>query len=345
MDKYNFLQSFTFKNDMKIPNRIVMAPMTTTASFHDGHVTNDEINYYSRCAYDAGIIITGVANVSENGKAFEGELSITDDKFIPGLRNVSSAIQKIDSKEIIQIFHAGRISNSKILRGNEIDSASNIPALRKDAEIPRELTEEEIITRIEDFEKATLRVIKSDFDGIELHGANTYLLQQFFSPHSNRRTDKWGGTLNNRMRFSKEIINKAASIIEKHATKPFLLGYHFSPEEMEIPGITFEDTLQFVEILTQLPLDYLHISLGEVWQTSIHDKVNTEPLSKRVLQITKGKIPLIVVGSVETPKQASQVIDHNFDFVALGKELILEPNWIRKIIANEEEAIRISIIS
>ena len=117
MKKYNFLEEYTFKNGAKIKNRIVMAPMTTMASFHDGRITKDELEYYAARTGGVGMLITGVVNVSENGKGFEGELSITNDFMIPGLTKLATTIKNGGTKAILQIFHAGRKSDSKILRG------------------------------------------------------------------------------------------------------------------------------------------------------------------------------------------------------------------------------------
>lgn len=113
-----------------------------------------------------------------------------------------------------------------------------------------------------DFGEATRRAIQAGFDGIELHGANTYLLQQFFSPHSNRRTDKWGGSVEKRMTFALEVIKRVHETVEKYANRPFIVGYRISPEEIEEPGIRMADTLQFIDVLAEQPIDYLHVSMG-----------------------------------------------------------------------------------
>lgn len=134
------------------------------------------------------------------------------------------------------------MTNSKILRGEHPVSASEIPSLRTDAEIPRALLNEEIEQVIIDFGKATKRAIQAGFDGIELHGANTYLLQQFFSPHSNRREDKWGGSIDNRTKFIVKVIEQVNKIVKEEKSE-FIVGYRLSPEEIERPGITFSDTV------------------------------------------------------------------------------------------------------
>ncbi len=291
MTKYNFLEAYRFSNGLELKNRIVMAPMTTMSSFHDGHVTTDEVNYYHRRGGGPGMIITAVANVSEDGKGFEGEFSATDDRFIPDLTKIATAIKQDGTKAVLQIFHAGRMSNSRVLRGKQTVSASAIAAERPGAETPRALTEPEIEQIIEEFGEATLRAIKAGFDGVEIHGANTYLIQQFFSPHSNRRTDQWGGSFENRLRFPLAVVKKVQEVIKEHGSKTFLLGYRVSPEEFETPGIRLEGTFALIEKLKQAKIDYLNLSIGHISRTSMNDKTNLVPIVEQILAVLN-MIPL-----------------------------------------------------
>lgn len=190
MKDYDFLKPFTLPNGVTIKNRIVLPPMTEQMAFEDGSVTLEEINYMQQRAGGVGLFITPVAYINKEGKGFEGQLGVEDDSKIPGLAKLAHAIKARGAKAILQIFSAGRMTNSLITRGLQPVSASSIPAPRQGSETPRELSGNEVINLIRDFAQATRRAIEAGFDGIELHGANTYLLQQFFSPHSNRRTDE-----------------------------------------------------------------------------------------------------------------------------------------------------------
>ena len=343
MTKYSFLQPYTFENkNITLKNRVVIPPMTERMSFEDGTVTSDETAYYAQHTGGVGMFITAVANVNSLGKGFEGELSIADDRFLPGLSDLASSIKKNGTKAIIQIFSAGRISSTAILRGKQPVSASAIPAIRADSETPRELSEEEVEQTIKDFGAATKRAIEAGFDGIELHGANTYLLQQFFSPHSNRRNDKWGGSLEKRMKFPLAVIKEATKVIEKYAKKPFLLGYRISPEELEEPGITLDDTLQFIDQLKQTKIDYLHVSQSDVWRTPLRDENSRQIVNEALKKRISNAFPMIVVGNLKTPADAEKASE-SFDLVALGHESLWEPKWVQKITNNEESAIRYSI--
>lgn len=336
----NFLSNYTFSNGLSVKNRVVMSPMTTMSSFYNGMVTSDEINYYSLRAGGPGIIITGVANVSENGKGFEGELSVTTDSMIPGLTALAKAIKKDGTKAILQIFHAGRKSTSKVLRGEQPVSASSIAATYPaDSEVPRALIHEEILQIITDFGEATRRAIEAGFDGVELHGANTYLLQQFFSENSNQRSDEWGGSQKKRLKFPLAVIDSVKQAVKKHSKNPFVIGYRLSPEEIETPGIRLENSLFFVDQIKE-KVDYIHLSMGSYKRTSLNDKKNKATLISQFSTHTKGVVPLIGIGSVEHPDEAEEVLHDGADLIAIGRELIREPKWVQKVAIGDIASIR-----
>lgn len=342
-EDYQFLHPYTFANGVTVKNRVVIPPMTEASAFEEGSITRDELRYFRIHSGGAGLFISPVANVSARGKGFEGELSITDDRFLPGLTQMANAMQQNGTKAILQIFHAGRMSNSHVLRGERTVSASAVAAERPYAETPQELTADEIEQIITDFGEATRRAIEAGFDGIELHGANTYLLQQFFSPHSNRRTDQWGGDVHDRMRFALAVIARCHAVIDQYADRPFILGYRLSPEEIETPGIRLADTLAFIDVLCGQPIDYLHISMGYAWRTSLNDDSDKEPLILKIKRQVAGRLPLIAVGSVEKPADAEKVMAAGIDFVALGRELLRDPKWVQKVETHDEAGIRYTI--
>lgn len=340
MADYQFLEPFTFtKKQVTLRNRVVIPPMTERMAFEDGTVTSDELAYYAQRANGAGLFITAVANVNAVGKGFEGELSVADDRFIPGLRKLAATIKTGGAKAILQIFSAGRMTNSAILRGQQPVSASAVAAPRPGYETPRALTSEEILQTITDFGEATRRAIEAGFDGVELHGANTYLIQQFFSPHSNRRQDEWGGDLSARMRFPLAVIKVAQSVIDQYAPRPFLLGYRLSPEEIEEPGITMADTLALVDQLKETPLDYLHVSQSDVWRTSYRDKTSTAIINDQIKAHLDGSMPMIVVGGLAKPTDVNRAAT-DYDLVALGHESLYEPRWVEKVMSGDEDTIR-----
>lgn len=340
-DNKIYKESFTLRNGLSLKNRVVMAPMTTRLSFQDGDVTKDELDYYGLRSGEVGAVITAAANVQDIGKGWEGELSVASDDHIPSLSSLSNAIQKNGTKAIIQLFHAGRMTNSKILRGVQPVSASAIAADRKYAEVPRALTDDEILEVIEAFKAATIRSYNAGFDGVELHGANTYLIQQFFSPHSNVRTDQWGGSLEKRFNFINKLVDEVLEVKENF-TRPFAIGYRFSPEEYETPGISLEDTLFLVDKLADKDLDYLHISLNDYNRKSVSKSYMDNSILYYVHKKIGGRIPLIGVGGIKTKEDLENVLK-NAEIAALGRALIIEPHWVSKVFNGRENLLKQSI--
>ena len=343
-EKYNPLfEPFTFKSGVTIDNRIMMAPMTTNSAFENGMVTTDEHTYYRRRASGLGAVITACAQVREDGK-FAGSLSAATDMHIESLRKLANTIKSTGTKAILQIFHVGRMGSARTLRGLQPVSASAVPAERPGAETPRALADEEVREIITAFGDATRRAIEAGFDGVEIHGANTYLIQQFFSPHSNRRDDHWGGTLEKRMNAPLAIVDTVKAAVKQHADKPFIVGYRLSPEEIEEPGITLDDTKALLTKLKEKELDYIHISTGHYMQSSIRNPEDQTPVLKTIIDTVGPDTPVIGVGSIITPDNAIEAMEElNLPLLAIGRELIAEPDWIEKVKTGKEDTIRTEI--
>ncbi|WP_409304875.1 NADH-dependent flavin oxidoreductase [Peribacillus sp. SCS-155] len=334
---------FTFRSGVEIKNRILMAPMTNTAAHENGEVSDEEIAYYQERAGGVGAVITACTYVTRNGKGFPGEFGADSDSLIPSLKRVAAAIQEKGSKAILQIFHGGRMCPPEELLDRQPIGPSAVAAERDDAVVPREMEPDEIEEIITAFGEATRRAIEAGYDGVEIHGANTYLLQQFFSPHSNRRTDKWGGTLEKRMAFPLAVVDTVKKTVKEHTSKPFIIGYRLSPEERENPGITMEDTLQLVDTLANQELDYLHISVGGFFNGSIRDENDKKSRVVMIHERVGDRIPVIGVGMLRTPDEVMDAFGTEVPLIALGRELIVEPHWIQKVQAGEEEKIRTTL--
>ncbi|WP_082404076.1 NADH-dependent flavin oxidoreductase [Lacticaseibacillus sharpeae] len=333
-----FTEPLHFKSGVTLRNRLFMSPMTTQQSFYNGTVTRDEIDYYTNRAGGVGAVITGAANVQDGGKGWPGELSIADDLYLPELRALAKGIQSKGAKAIIQIFHGGRMTNKATLSGVQTVSASAVPAERPDAETPRAMTVDEIHATTAAFGEATRRAIAAGFDGIELHGANTYLIQQFFSPHSNRRTDEYGGSLENRYRFIKELLASVFAAVDKYADRPFIVGYRISPEEFETPGIRFADTLWLIDQLREQPLDYLHLSLNNYTRKSQDPNYQDQSMLSYVHAELDGRMPLIGVGGVRNRAAVTGVLA-SADAVAIGQQLLFDPTFAQKLLLGKDDTI------
>ncbi|MER3374647.1 MAG: NADH-dependent flavin oxidoreductase [Allomuricauda sp.] len=335
----NIFSPYSFPvSGVEISNRIVLAPMTTFSGNDDGTTTDAEVAYYRERNESAGLLITACAYVISHGKGFHGQIGADSDALIPSLKRIADALKANGNKAVLQIYHGGRMSPPEELVDGQSISASAVAAVREGAQIPREMKATEIEETIVAFGEATRRAIEAGFDGVEIHGANTYLLQQFFSPHSNRRTDKWGGDLKKRMAFPLAIVD-AVIKATTHSLHPFLVGYRISPEEMENPGITMEDTLHFVAALSKKQLDYLHVSVMDFWAGSMRDKNDTAARAMIIAAKVGHILPVIGVGSIHTPEEVDRVFSANIPLIAMGRELLMEPHWLTKVKNNEVDQI------
>jgi 2,4-dienoyl-CoA reductase-like NADH-dependent reductase (Old Yellow Enzyme family) len=283
-----------------------------------------------------GLVITGCTHVTPNGQGFTNEFAGYNDEFTPSLRKLADAAKSGGSPAVLQIFHAG----NKALPGLEAVSASalqpEVTDLGSTSET-RELSHEEILSIVRAFGDTTRRAIEAGFDGVEIHGAHGFLIQNFWSPATNQRTDQWGGSLENRLRFPLAIIEEIKNVIEKHATKPFILGYRFSPEESsKEDGLRMKDTYELINFLVEQDLDYIHASLDNVSSNPV-DSQDEKTRIELILEKANGKVPVLAAGSMVTPDDALKTMELGLPLVAIGHTLIMNPDWVEKV-ANGREA-------
>jgi 2,4-dienoyl-CoA reductase-like NADH-dependent reductase (Old Yellow Enzyme family) len=336
-------EPMTLRSGVPLKNRVVMAPMTNFSSNPDGTVTDSEVEYYIRRSKGVGLVITACTYVTPNGKGFPGEFAGDSDDMIPSLRRLAAAIQEQGAKAVLQIFHGGRMCPPDLVPNGDIVSASAVAPEKEGAPIPRTLTNEEIEGIIHAFGETTRRAIEAGYDGVEIHGANGYLVQQFFSPHSNRRNDKWGGDVERRMAFLLAVVDEIKKVVAKHSQKPFVIGYRFSPEEPETPGITMEDTLALVDVLAGKELDYLHISLMDFWSKPRRGAEDTRSRVELIQEKVGNRVPVMGVGSIHTADEALKALETGISLLALGRELIMDPDWVEKIEQGREAEIDTSL--
>ncbi|WP_428910618.1 NADH-dependent flavin oxidoreductase [Niallia sp. Krafla_26] len=334
-------QDFTFKSGVHVRNRLMMAPMTTFSSDENDYVSQEELDYYKERANGVGTIITACAYVSKNGKGFDGQMGIDHDGTIEGLSKLAQVIHSGGAKGVVQLYHGGRLAVPRLIPNGETVSASAVTPLGDRGfysveQTPRALTTEEVYEIIKEFGEATRRSIEAGFDGVELHGATGYLLQQFVSPHSNQRKDEF----ENRYLFAIKLIDEVKRVIKKYATKPFLIGYRFSPEEPETPGITMKETFELLDVLIQANLDYIHIATTNAWAKPRRGIVSEKSRTELISQHINGRVPVIGVGSIHTPDDAARLLDKGkTDFVAIGRALVVDPHWVEKVKNDQEGTI------
>ncbi|MEC1903069.1 NADH-dependent flavin oxidoreductase [Bacillus atrophaeus] len=330
-------EPFTFPSGVTIDNRIAVAPMTHYSSNEDGTISDQELDYIIPRSKEMGMVITACANVTADGKAFPGQPAINQDSQISGLKKLAQAIQAQGSKAIVQIHHGGIECPPELVPNQEVVGASDI--FDNGKQIVRALEDHEVENIVKAFGEATRRAIEAGFDGVEIHGANGYLIQQFYSPKTNQRTDRWGGSAEKRLAFPLAIVDEVKKAIASHAKEPFALGYRLSPEEPETPGLTMAETFTLVDALAEKELDYLHISLMDVNSKARRGADETRTRMDLLNERVGNKVPLIAVGSIHTADEALQVIQSGIPLVAMGREILVDPQWPAKVKEGREEEI------
>ncbi|HDN85491.1 MAG TPA: NADH oxidase [Candidatus Aerophobetes bacterium] len=330
---------------LEVKNRIIKAPQSTGMSNIDGSVSERLIRHYRELARGgAGLIIVEYAYVDKiASKSAHCQLGICDNEHIPGLAWLADTIKDNGAKAGIQIEHCGR---QKFLGTQPIKSSSRIPwpalleRCGRDA-IPEELTIDEILDIVEAFGDAAKRAVDAGFDLIEIHGAHGYLLTNFFSPHTNKRNDCYGGSLENRMRIYIQVVRN----IREKIGNDFPLTIRLSGTDYEPDGFPIEDTIQLAKALEREGIDAIHVSGGDhhtmIHQVSpmaipvCHNVWAAEAIKKEV------KIPVIASGSITLPRYAEDIIaSGKADFVALGRPLWADPYWPQKAMEGRPEDIR-----
>ncbi|KFC19219.1 NADH-dependent flavin oxidoreductase [Chryseobacterium sp. FH1] len=332
-------ETFRFKNGIETKNKIAMAPMTTWASNDDYTVADDELRHYEARSTDVGIVITGCTRVTANGIGFPNEYASYDDSFLPGLKKLAATTKKNGAPAILQIYHAGNKAVLELIPDNVPVSASAVAlvpsAFYEGGVVSHELSHDEILEIIKAFGETTRRAIEAGFDGIELHGAHGFLLQNFFSPHYNQRTDHWGGSAEKRMNFALAVIKEIQEVIKKYADRPFLIGFRISPEEPE--SYRVRDTFPFIDKLIESGIDYLHVSLYSLlYQKPIDEENGDSTILKLILNHIDQRMPMISAGGIKQANDAVEAINLGLSLVAVGHAIIINPNWVNLVSKGEK---------
>lgn len=323
MKRQNLFQSYAFNNGVEIKNRLVVAPMTHLASDENGHITPDERRFLNNRFEGFGLFIAAATLVAEGGKAFYGQPEAIGEEDLPSLREVAEIAHQQGAKALLQIHHGGWQALPDLNPNGEIFAPSAHTATGAKA-----LTDAQIRSIIAGYANAAELALQAGFDGVEIHGANNYLIQQFFSAQSNQRSDEWGGSLENRMRFPLAVVDAVTNIVKKHQRPDFIVGYRFSPEEAGDNGITMTETFALIDALVTKPLQYLHVSLWNFYKLARRGADETRTRIEQLHERIGGKLPLIGVGNIYTSEQAEKAMATGWaEFIALGKTLMLNPNW------------------
>ncbi|RBP07670.1 NADPH dehydrogenase NamA [Rossellomorea aquimaris] len=312
-------QPYTLK-DVELKNRIVMAPMCMYSSHNeDGKVENwHRTHYTSRAVGGVGLIIQEATAVTPQGRISPQDLGIWDDGHIEGLRELVELIKEQGAKTGIQLAHAGR---KAVLEG-DILAPSAIP-FNDEMKTPVEMTANDIKETINAFIKGAERAKKAGFDVIEIHGAHGYLINEFLSPLSNKRTDEYGGSAENRYRFLREVIDGIQQVWDG----PLLV--RVSAKDYNQDGLDVEDYVVFAQWMKEQGVDLIDVSSGAVVPARIPVfpgyQVKLAETIKKEAKIDTGAVGLITTGI-----QAEEILQNDrADLVLLARELLRDPYWPR----------------
>ncbi|WP_071393379.1 oxidoreductase [Bacillus tuaregi] len=340
--KYQHLFAKGKIGSLTLKNRIVMPPMGTNLSGPDGEITDHMIAYYEeRAKGGTGLVIVEVASIDyEYGKAAVTQPRVDEDRFIPGIHRLVNAVHKHGAKIFMQLHHAGRESKSILIGGKQIVAPSPVtcPSI---GEEPRELTTAEVKELVMKFVMGAVRAKLAGADGVEIHAAHGYLVNQFLSPYTNLRTDEYGGSFENRMRFIDEIIVG----IKKHCGQDFPVSVRLSVDEFVKGGIDLEMGLRIGAHLEKTGVDSLHASAGTYDSSEVIVESPLYEQGWRVYLAEEMKkavsIPVITVGVIREPEFAESILaDGKADFIAIGRGQIADPEWVHKVMEEREDELR-----
>lgn len=329
---------------MTVKNRIVMPPMGTGMAAADGEASDQIIRYYEeRAKGGVGMIITEITRVDEEyGWGLARQLAVTKPGMINGLQKLVDTVHKYGTKILIQLHHPGREGHARLNPGKaQIIAPSAFTTPRCD-EMPRELTIDEIKAVIAKYITGAVVAKNSGADGVEIHAAHGYFINQWLSPFSNRRTDEYGGCFENRMRFITEVIYG----IRKFCGPDFHIGVRLSVDEMiGDEGLTIKDGVEIAKYLEKIGVNHIHCSVAiyESGYNIIPAYVFPQAPWKQLTKAIKAavNIPVISINNIKEPAVAEQLLQEGIcDFVAVGRGQLADPEWANKARRGDDMAIR-----
>jgi 2,4-dienoyl-CoA reductase-like NADH-dependent reductase (Old Yellow Enzyme family) len=338
---------FRFNSGQEMANRFAIAPLTTDASHEDGTVTENELEFVRRRAASGfGLTISSAAYVEQDGRSWQG-IGAAHDGHLSSLRRLAEAMRAAGGLAILQIYDGGRIAKPELTGEQRLRAPSAVASLRPGARTPRAMTADEIEGLVASFRNAASLARKAGFDGVEIHGANHYAVHQFFSPRANHRVDHWGGSLSKRMNFPLAV----AQAVRDALGPKLITGFRVTPFESEPDGYTLEDAKLLCNELARLNLDYISASLDDyrnsrpMRETRIYNgppEKNYTPAQSPVTEFARviaGRSAVMASGGIRTCMDAEGAIKMGADLVAVGRAVVVDPEWLSKVRSKREASI------
>lgn len=320
---------------LTLHNRLVMPPIATYQATPDGHVTEPTLAYYGARAEGGhiGLIITEHTYITRQGKAKAKQLSIASDDDVPGLKRLTEVIRRDGTRVFAQLNHAGSAAMTAE-SGMAAVSASPVvlpvtPGLG-DGGLPEEMTREQIATVTQEFAAAAVRAKTAGYDGVEIHSAHAYLLNQFYSPLTNQRTDAYGGSLENRLRF----LLEAVAAVRAAVGSDYPISVRLGGCDYAEGGSTVEDAVRAAVLLEQAGIDLLSVTGGMCRYTR---PGHTEPgyFGDMSAEIRKHvSLPVLLTGGVKTAEDAERLLCAGAaDLIGVGREQLKDARWAERAMA------------
>ncbi len=338
---------FRFNSGREMANRFAIAPLTTDASHEDGTVTEHELEFVRRRAAGGfGATISSAAYVEQDGRSWQG-IGAAHDGHLPSLRRLAEAMRAAGGLAILQIYDGGRIAKPELIGEQCLRAPSAVASLRPGAKTPRAMTADEVGSLIASFRDAASLARKAGFDGVEIHGANHYAIHQFFSPRANHRVDNWGGTLTKRMNFPLAV----AQAVRDALGPKLIAGFRVTPFEAEADGYRLEDAKLLCAELARLNLDYISVSLDDyrksrpAGETRVYSgpvETSYAPAENPITEFARviaGRSAVMASGGIKTCKDAEGAIKMGADVIAVGRAVVVDPEWFSKVRSKNEASI------
>lgn len=337
MTKDNLFSPFHIKSyDLK--NRIGLAPMTRMSSIKDSVPRQDVLDFLVKRAENGAAIVYTEAIVTdyESAQGYPGQARMLTQRQIDAWKPVVEAIRNKGAISIMQMFHCGRMAwqevnpANRVIAPSPIASKQNNPLTGKPYPIPDEMTQFDIDHVITGFVETAKGAVQAGFDGIEIHGAHGYLINNFLSAYSNQRTDKYGGTIENRFRFSNEVIQAVYNVVPEDRLLTFRIS-NWGVADMEVSLFKDKDEWQrMIKLLSKTPIDAISVSTyrykDKVWGTD-----------RNMAQITRevADLPIMICGQIYDKTSAEDALA-DADIVLSGKSMLLNPDWVEDVRSDKD---------
>lgn len=333
--KYPLLFSSLKVGPLNLKNRLIMTPLFLGYANNDGTISEILLQHYrDMAASGVSMVVTENVVIDFEHSGTRGTLRADKDDYLPDLKELARTIKENGALACCQINHQGRYAWV-----TTCVSASAVPA-SMDVPMPVPMEQKQIQDTIKAFAAAALRVKKAGFDAVEIHGG--YLLAQFLSPHTNKRNDEYGGSLENRMRFPMMVVQA----IKEAVGTNYPVGYRFLVDEWLPDGILPSESIRYAMILERIGINYLSVTAGTYESFFLPEKVALASQSGYMVELAEivkrqVKIPVIVAGRINTPELAEEILTQKkADLIGLARVLFVDPQWVKKATAEPAEKIK-----